>query len=35
LKRVEERALPIHQMDKTEAIKVFEEWEQKKDKIEY
>ena len=35
LKRVEERSLPIHQMDKTEAIKVFEEWAQKKDKIEY
>jgi hypothetical protein len=32
---LEERSLPIHTMDKEEAIKVFEEWKEKNDKIEY
>lgn len=34
-KELEERSLPIHKMDKNEAIKVFEEWKEKNDKIEY
>jgi tRNA(Arg) A34 adenosine deaminase TadA len=34
-KELEERSLPIHVLGKEEAIKVFEEWKQKSDKIEY
>ena len=34
-KELEERSLPIHILGKEEAIKVFEEWKQKSDKIEY
>ena len=34
-KELEERSLPIHKMDKDEAIKVFNEWKEKNDKIEY
>ena len=34
-KELEERSLPIHKMDKEEAIKVFEEGKEKNDKIEY
>lgn len=34
-KKLEERKLPIHQLPKENAIKVFEEWHKKQDKIEY
>lgn len=34
-KDLEIRALPIEQIGRENAIKVFEEWQQKKDKIEY
>ena len=34
-KKLEERTLPIHQLGRENAIKVFEEWTKKSDKIEY
>lgn len=34
-KNLEERSLPIHQLDKSDALKVFDEWKRKTDKIEY
>ena len=34
-KELEERTLPIHQLGRENAIKVFEEWTKKSDKIEY
>ena len=34
-KNLEERSLPIHQLDKSNALKVFEERKRKTDKIEY
>ena len=34
-KNLEERSLPIHQLDKSNALKVFDEWKRKTDKIEY
>ena len=34
-KELEERSLPIYTIDKKEAIKVFNEWKEKNDKIEY
>ena len=34
-KQLEERTLPIHQLGRENAIKVFEEWTKKSDKIEY
>lgn len=34
-KKLEERKIPMYELDKTEAIKVFEEWAEKQDKIEY
>ena len=34
-KRLEERSLPIYTMSNEEAIKVFNEWKEKNDKIEY
>jgi len=34
-KKLEERSLPIHTMSNDEAIKVFNEWKEKEDKIEY
>ena len=33
--KLEERTLPIHQLGRENAIKVFEEWTKKSDKIEY
>ena len=34
-KKLEERSLPIHQLDKSNALKVFDERKRKTDKIEY
>lgn len=34
-KDLENRSLPIHQLDKENALKVFDEWKKKSDKIEY
>jgi len=34
-KELEERSLPIYTINKEEAIKVFKEWKEKEDKIEY
>ena len=34
-KNLEERSLPIHQLDKSNALKVFDEWKRKTAKIEY
>ena len=34
-KNLEERSLPIHQLDKSNALKVFDERKRKTDKIEY
>jgi tRNA(Arg) A34 adenosine deaminase TadA len=34
-KKLEERSLPIYTMNKDEALKVFNEWKEKNDKIEY
>ena len=34
-KELEERSLPIYTLDKEEAMKVFNEWKEKTDKIEY
>lgn len=34
-KKLEERKIPMYELDKTEAIKVFEERSEKQDKIEY
>ena len=34
-KDLENRNLPIHQLDKENALKVFDEWKKKSDKIEY
>jgi tRNA(Arg) A34 adenosine deaminase TadA len=34
-KELNERTLPIHTLSKENAIKVFEEWKKKEDKIEY
>ena len=34
-KNLEERSLPIHQLDKSNALMVFDEWKRKTDKIEY
>lgn len=34
-KKMEERSLPIHRLESKNALKVFEEWKEKNDKIEY
>lgn len=34
-KKLEDRTLPIYQLEKSNAMKVFEEWKRKDDKIEY
>lgn len=34
-KSLEDRIIPIHSMSNEEAIKVFQEWQEKQDKIEY
>lgn len=34
-KKLEDREIPLYELDKTEAIKVFNEWVEKQDKIEY
>jgi hypothetical protein len=32
---MEERSLPIHHLESENALKVFKEWKEKNDKIEY
>ena len=34
-KKMEERSLPIHRLENENALKVFKEWKEKNDKIEY
>lgn len=34
-KKLNERSLPIHNLGRENAIKVFDEWKQKADRIEY
>ena len=34
-KKMEERSLPIHRLESKNALKVFKEWKEKNDKIEY
>jgi len=34
-KKMEERSLPIHRLESENALKVFKEWKEKNDKIEY